>query len=315
MKDILVSAHNPMTGARHLGHFVSTIKEWRHLQDEHECFIVVDDLIAHFIYPSEKEKIQNRAFYTIRDFLAGGLDSKKTHVILTSMVPESLELMVLLSHYVDLSYCKKLYEESFCGMLQMYHRSQLGLRIHPSVAEFLYPQLALPALTLGLGARSFQGGEEISGYVYIMDEITRQLGASKGAKLNAPRLLSPKCSYCVGHDGNHMVTGNEITLAAEPKAVHEVVNRAVSPSVLAHWAGALDNESLASSCHQSATASDDVKKQVAEYMANYLKPFREFQISNKDILEILKDGAAVASSLVRRTIDQVKESMSIPVYI
>ncbi len=64
--DILISAHNPMTGPRHLGHHVSTMREWPALQRKYECFFVIDDLIATFMYPHDKNEIFERSLFVAK---------------------------------------------------------------------------------------------------------------------------------------------------------------------------------------------------------------------------------------------------------
>lgn len=68
LKEILISAHNPVTGPRHLGHYVSSIKELKHLQDKYECFILFDDLLAYFMYPNDRVNIMNRSFTVSKIF-------------------------------------------------------------------------------------------------------------------------------------------------------------------------------------------------------------------------------------------------------
>src|SRR6202043_997675 len=96
MAQILVSGHNPMTGPRHLGHYVSTIREWQHLQYEYESFIIIDDLLARFLNPVHREEVTNSTLFVIRDFLAGGLDPAVTRIVVTSMLPEFAHLIFLL---------------------------------------------------------------------------------------------------------------------------------------------------------------------------------------------------------------------------
>src|SRR5207245_11801028 len=112
-RSVLVSGHNPMTGPRILGHYVSTFKEWSQLQRGYDCFFAVDDVIAHLIYPRQREQILNRAFYTVRDYLACGIDVASAKIFLTSHVPELFEFTLWLGTAVDQIYCDILHRTSF----------------------------------------------------------------------------------------------------------------------------------------------------------------------------------------------------------
>jgi tryptophanyl-tRNA synthetase len=314
VKPIMVSAHNPMSGARHLGHYVSTMKEWEKLQYEFELFIVVDDLIAHFLNPAERSEMQNRSFLTIQDFLAGGADPSACHFILTSMLPEALELMTLLSAHIELPYCERLYSQSYAGLLKTYHRPQVGLGKYPSIAEFIFPQIGLPALTIGLQTQAFQGGEEISGYVHIMAEIVRSFNEQHGEVLRAPRLHAPETNFLVGVDGTHMIPGNEITLSADPDEIKATVERITETQVIRDWYTALGYQDLARALPDAGAADQKMKATMTEVLIDSLARFREFRVTNKEIAELLYDGADVARSLISDTTNRVKAQMGIPVF-
>src|SRR5258708_4686090 len=143
MKSIVVSAHNPMTGPRHLGHYVSTMIDWPRLQRDHELFVVIDDLIAAILYPNIRNQLEAQSLQIAKEFLATGVDFSRNHLVLTSMVPEVHELALFTSMVIDQEWCYKLYKESFGGLLTAYQRRELGLPRLPSVTEVVYPQIHL----------------------------------------------------------------------------------------------------------------------------------------------------------------------------
>jgi len=312
---ILVSGHNPITGPRHLGHFVSTMKELRGLQKDYECIIVIDDLLAYLIFCNMRDKIINRTFFTIRDILASGFDTKRGHIIITSMLPESLELMTLLNSFIDFPYHERIHRESFCGNLKPFHRSQIGLGKYTSMTEFVYPITGLPALTLGLKASAFQGGEAIAGYMSTMEEMSKSVNEINGDKiLITPQLVYANNPFLCGIDGKYMIQENSIILSADTNDIEARVNKIHYNKVLIDWYNALDNPNKAHSLNIHDTTTNDSKKEMTEFLIEILKPFRDFHITNGDIMKILKDGAQYAKSLINQTNKEVKMAMNIPTF-
>jgi len=300
--DILISAHNPMTGPRHLGHHVSTMREWPQLQKKYECFFVIDDLIAVLMYPRERKEIFERSLFVAREFMACGIDLKRCHIFLTSMVPESLELMTYLSNYIDHGFCDDLFKRSFLGLISPQDREEIGLPLVPSIAELTYPQLALPALTLGLGAKAFQGGEEISGYLMIMRQLVRQFNAANKLQLVAPIWEQPETSFLHGTDGNHMMSENAIYVSDTGSSRHDRYADA-HPETMRHMAAALAPAKAAAGAEH---------KHLQTLLDRETECYRTTSASSDQVMDCVADGAARAKFLVRGTLERVRQSLSIP---
>lgn len=308
---VLVSAHNPMTGPRHLGHHVSTMMEWPALEEVHECFFVIDDVIATLMYPSQREMIFNRSLYTARDFLASGIDTTKSHIVLTSSISESFELSSYLLHYVDMDYCRRLFDHSFLGILAPHQRAQLRLGLNPSVAEYIYPQFAVPTMSLGLGCEQFQGGLEISGYVYIMEAIVDSFNrAHPNATFHAPSWLKPRVPYLSGADGNHMITENGWILSQPLEGQCSAIRDGTVPdSVLCEWCEALDLPDIAEAVRDGGSKHRD---NAIAALLSHCERYRTADFTNEEIVDRLAAGAARAKFLLRETLSSVKAAMGIP---
>lgn len=304
---ILVSAHNPMTGPRHLGHHVSTMKEWPRLQASHECFFVIDDLIATFMYPRDRAEIFDRSIFVAAEFMASGINLKDANIILTSMVPEASELLILLSNYIGSSLCRDLFDRSFLGMISVHDRDELELPLQPSLSEIIYPQLGLPALTLGLKADLFQGGEEISGYVTIMREIVRQFTGAHGEILAAPTWEKPRTPFLPGLDGTHMMSENAIYLSTptEIKSMSESAD---------YDAGAVRAiyEALRDPEEASELSVSKAADQLQDLIDRECERYRKSEIDSESVLDQLALGAARAKFLLRSTLSEVKQALHIP---
>lgn len=312
MKPVVVSAHNPMTGPRHLGHYVSTMADWPRLARDHELFVIVDDLIAAILYPGARHQLQARTLQTVREFLATGVDFTQHHIVLTSMVPEAHELALFASMALDHTWCQQLYRESFAGLLNSYQRHELGLPKQPSIAEVVYPQVHLAALTIGLRADFFQGGEEMKGYVPLLSALASNL---PGDKFRQPAFLPGRSTFLIGTDGKHMASENAIYLSADVASLSGQLAKVEGAETLRRMSMAIEDESLtlelAAEAKSKAVASAAAREKLVAAMAELLKPFREATTTTAEIGEHLERSAAVARGRVQRSLIALKEELQV----
>ena len=313
MKDnnILISAHNPVTGPRHLGHYFGAMKSLIECQHDYDTIVVLDDLLAHFMYPKEREHIQNRTFYVVQDFINSGLDIEKNHIVLTSQIHSHfMEHLLYYSTVFDANYCNHLYENSFLGSLKSYQRKELGINNYPSVVEWLYPQIGISAMTLGLDASYFQGGEEIIGYIYIMEEIIENLEKRLGLNIKVPDYVPSKIGYINGTDGKYMIQKNCLFLAEDEKTLYEKVHSINDKKVYMEWYNSMHFEDKAVALSNRELELDD-KIEMAETLLDELRPFRENHLTNGEIIEVLKKGETKAKAILERTAKPLRESLRI----
>jgi tryptophanyl-tRNA synthetase len=313
MSEVMVNAHNPMTGPRNLAHYFC-IKDYlaAESQKTYDSYYVIDDLSAFIFYPGSREKILNRAFFTVRDFMAAGVDPYKSSLVLTSMLPEALELCALLNLHVDLNFCNVLFAESFTGSLLHYQRQELGLPKYPSVTEVVHTQTSLPAFTLGLGTTRFTGGEEMLGYMPMMEEMVKNFNAAHGETLRLPKMELVRYPFVLGVDGRHMMSENAVFLSAPSDEVRAQVHSVSDNAVLAQWYAALDQPALARGLPSSGVPTPAARKKAADFLVSALSRFREYRATNEQILEVLRRGAERARPLLAQSILRVRGALGLP---
>ncbi len=311
-KEIMISAHNPVTGPRHLGHYFGAMKSLAECQYEYNTIVVLDDLMARIMYPKDREHIQNRAFYVVQDFINSGFDPKNNAIILTSQIQSLFfEHLFYYSSVIDFNYCNRLYENSFLGSLKLYQRKELGVGNYASVAEWLYPQIGLASLTLGLDAKYFQGGEEIIGFTYIMEEITENLNKKHNLQVSIPAYLPSKQGYINGTDGQYMIQRNCLFLSEQEKDIYKKVYEMEDKKVFMEWYISMHLEQKAAALADKALDVDD-KIEMAETLVEELRPFRENKLTNKQIIKILNSGKEKVSRILAKTAQPLRDALSIP---
>ena len=105
---IVLSGMRP-TGNLHLGHLYGVLNNWKNLQNKHKCFFFVADWHALTTHYNETKNISIKQNTTnmIIDWLACGIDPKKTTIFVQSQILSHSELYILLSMITPLSWLER----------------------------------------------------------------------------------------------------------------------------------------------------------------------------------------------------------------
>ena len=301
MSKILISPHNPVTGPRHLGHLFGSMLDLVELQSKHKCVIILDDLLAHFMYPTHREQIAERTLFVVQDFLNSGIDPDKTDIILTSKVDNFLEMLLKFGTIVDVNFCNHLFENSFTGSLKYYQRKDIGLNKYASVTELIYPQLGIPTITLSANAGYFQGGEEISGYMDIMQEIVTAYNSNFGKTISMPKYVSSKLPFVNGTDGKYMIQANAIMLASSENELKKNINKINSVETLESWFQTI-GESFNQIVNDKELLTKQDKTRVYDFLVDFLAPYRNSNWNNGQLMEILDNSSKNFNDLLQEKV-------------
>lgn len=95
MKKIVYSALQP-SGQLTIGNYLGSIRNFKKLEDDFECFFNVADLHA-ITVPQEPKSLRERSLDLMAIFLASGLDPEKSTLFVQSHVPQHAELAWVLN--------------------------------------------------------------------------------------------------------------------------------------------------------------------------------------------------------------------------
>ena len=95
---IILTGDRP-TGKLHLGHYVGSLAARVKLQDTHRQFIMLADMQALTDHAHEPEKIRQSVLEVSLDYLAVGIDPKKSTILIQSLIPALPELTM---YYLNL---------------------------------------------------------------------------------------------------------------------------------------------------------------------------------------------------------------------
>jgi tryptophanyl-tRNA synthetase len=98
------------TGRLHIGHYFGALQNWVKLQSDpaYECFYFVADWHALTSDYADTSAIAENSLQITIDFLASGLDPRKSTIFLQSQVPEHAELHLLLSMVTPLGWLERI---------------------------------------------------------------------------------------------------------------------------------------------------------------------------------------------------------------
>ena len=101
-KEIVLTGDRP-TGPLHLGHYVGSLQNRIALQDQYTQYVMIADIQALTDNADNPQKVRDNVIEVMLDYLAVGIDPKKTTFFIQSMIPEIAELTVLYLNLVTVA--------------------------------------------------------------------------------------------------------------------------------------------------------------------------------------------------------------------
>ncbi len=101
-KKIVLTGDRP-TGPLHLGHYVGSLMQRLVLQEHHMQYVMIADIQALTDNVDNPEKVRENVLQVALDYLAVGIDPKKSTIFIQSMIPQIAELTILYLNLVTVS--------------------------------------------------------------------------------------------------------------------------------------------------------------------------------------------------------------------
>ena len=343
MKQIILTGDRP-TGRLHVGHYVGSLKERVRLQNTgkfDEIYIMIADAQALTDNADNPEKVRQNILQVALDYLACGLDPNKVHIFIQSMVPQLTELSF---YYMNLVTVSRLQRNPTV-------KSEIQMRNFETsipVGFFTYP-ISQAADITAFGATTVPAGEDQMPMLEQCREIVHKFNAVYGETLTMPEILLPQNAACLrlpGIDGKAKMSkslGNCIYLSDEPEDIKKkIMSMYTDPNHLRvqdpgkvegnpvfvyldafsrpeHFAEFLPEyqnlDELKAHYQRGGLGDVKVKKFLNSVMQAELEPIRnrrkEWEQRLPEVMEILKEGSAVAEKTAAATLAEVRKSMKI----
>ena len=313
------------SGELHLGNYLGAVRNWVRLQDQHECLFCVVDLHA-ITQPYEPATLSARTLEMATGLLAAGLDPDKCTLFVQSHVPEHSELNWLLTTVTPLGELER--QTQYKDKAQRQESVPAGLLNYPilQAADVLLYQAGLVPV-----------GEDQLQHLELMREIARRWNHRFGTDFfPEPQALLTPTKRVLGLDGQAKMSkslGNTVGLFEEPDKIWEKLKPAATDparvtrkdpgnpdicNIFTIHQGFSTPAQQAHVAHQCRTAGWgclDCKRLLADNIIAALAPMRErharLRADPARVHAILRDGAARARAIARKTIRAVRTRMGL----
>lgn len=312
------------SGTPHIGNYLGAMKPIIDLQTEYETIIFIADLHSLTTVRNPQE-LQKNTLDVALDFLALGLDPKKTIFFRQSDVHEHTELSWIFSCITPF------------GLMERAHAWKDALatgKKDPTVGLFTYPVL-MAADILMYQADLVPVGKDQKQHVEIARDIAGKFNGLYGDTFKLPQELTPdEIATIVGTDGEHKMSKsykNTIEIFADEAVLKKQIMGIVTDStpveepkdpdkdavfkIYSYIASPDEIENLRDKYTSGGFGYGDAKKLLLEKYLEHFKEARQKRIElskNLSYVEnVLKAGAGKAHIIAKKSMDQVREKIGL----
>jgi tryptophanyl-tRNA synthetase len=316
------------SGKLHIGHLWGALSNWKRLQDEgHETHYMVADWHALTTEYENPRAIESSTIDMVIDWLAAGLDPKKSVIFVQSHVKEHAELYLLFSMITPLGWLERVptYKEA----LAEYEGRQIATH------GFLGYPLLQAADILVYKADAVPVGQDQLPHLEFTRELARRFNHLYTEVFPEPQSLLTETPLIRGTDGRKMSKryGNAILLSdseaeTEAKVMQMMTDPArkrridpgnpdVCPVFDLHkiYGPAAWVERVNRECRTAEIGCVEDKQALARHLNEWMRPFRavrsELAADPDRVMEILAAGAARARKVAAATMEEVRKAMRI----
>ena len=326
MNQFVLSGLRP-TGRVHLGNYFGAVRNWVQLQDAYRCFYFVADWHALTSDYADPSNIRQSTYEAVADWLAAGLDPKKSTIFVQSMVKEHAELHLLLSMVTPLPWLERVptFEDQ---------QAQIEDKDLNTYGFLGYPLLQTADIIV-YRANHVPVGEDQASHLELSREIVRRFNNFYGDVFPEPQPLFTATPKVPGLDGRKMSKsyGNTIGLTASADEIRALVMtmftdpnriRRKDPgnpdicNLFQFHKLFSDDATIARVDHECRTAQIgcvDDKKLLAEIIIEKLRPVRarreEIDRDPGIVWNVLRDGNERARERAAETLTLVRRAMKV----
>jgi tryptophanyl-tRNA synthetase len=286
------------SGLMHLGNYLGALENWKALQEDYDCFFFVADWHALSTNYADTSRIREFVRELLIDWLAAGIDPKRSTVFIQSHIPEHAVLHLLLSMMVPVSWLERnpTYKEKQDEIKEkdLSTYGFLGYPVLQAADILLYKPDFVPV-----------GKDQLPHL-----ELTRELARRFNDIYKKSVFPEPK---------EPVVRQKLKTMVTDPARVRRTDpgNPDVCPVYEFHkiYSPQEQQTQINRDCRTAAIGCIDCKKLVADKMVERMAPMWDARAALTShpsrIDEIVQDGSARAEKVAKATLAEVNEAMKI----
>jgi tryptophanyl-tRNA synthetase len=315
------------TGNLHLGNYEGALKNWIRFQDsgEYDCFYFVADWHALTSDYADTGEIHENTIAMVSDWLAAGLDPRRSTIFVQSLVPEHAELHLILSAVTPLGWLERVptYKEQ---------RENITEKDIGNYAFLGYPVLQAADIIM-YKADYVPVGKDQASHVELTREIVRRFNNFYGEVFPEPKEIHTEVPMLPGTDGRKMSKsyGNAIYLVDSPETVQQKTWQMITDRtrvrrsdpghpedcdvckmhryfVPAEIADRFDDD-----CRNSRIGCVDRKRALGQSIVDRYGAIAEKSSKLREnpgqVSQVLREGSASASAEAEKTMDEVRRAI------
>ena len=317
------------TGKLHLGNYMGALANWVKLQDEYECYFFIADWHALTSDYADPSGIAVSSREVMLDYLAAGLDPKKSVLFQQSRVLQHAELNLLLGMITPLSWLERVptykeQQENLTGK-DLSNYGFLGYPLLMASDILIYQPQFVPV------------GNDQTAHVELTREVARRFNqfykVDGREVLPEPKVLLTPSPKLPGTDGRKMSKsyGNTIEMTDPESVVRQKLKTMVTDPARIRRSDPGDPdkcpvgdlhkvfstpETLAKvydGCRTAGIGCIECKSWAADALIQVLKPIQERRASfgAAEVDDILKDGSDRARVRAEQTMVEVRAAMQL----
>lgn len=320
------------TGYLHLGNYFGAIHNYVKMQEDYNCYFFVADYHSLTTHPDPKD-LKANVFRVAAENIASGLDPEKVALYAQSDVPEIPELYLMLNML------------AYKGELEKVPTFKDKVRLNPdnvNAGLLTYPVL-MTADILIHNASKVPVGKDQEQHLEMARNFAQRFNNRYGDTFVEPHVFrfNENTVKIMSLDGNGKMSKSEninatIYLSDEDEVIRKKIMKAKTDSgpespnsempdyiknlfQLMQLVSAEDvHATFLGNYNECNIRYGDFKKQLAEDMANFVKPIREkaadLQKDEDALRKILKTGAEKARESASKTITAARKAIGINYY-
>lgn len=327
MKEIIVSGMRS-TGKLHLGHYLGVIQNWVQLQDKYDCYFFVADWHALTTKYDKTDDLRQNILDVVMDWLACGIDPKKSVIYVQSLIPEIAELNIYLGmitpqNWVERDPCLK----DMAKILKT--KEGQGQQINYGLMG--YPVL-MSADIMMFNADYIPVGIDQVAHIEITRDISRRFNNIYGEEFfNEAKPLLNNCSLICGLDGNKMGKSfnNDIKISDSAEVTAKKVMSAITDRsrlrkddpghpdecevAFKYWTIFGEEEEIQTvkcECEKGLRGCAECKRQLGEKINARLSEIREkrryYEQNPQEVERIIEEGSAKAREKAQEILKEVR---------
>jgi tryptophanyl-tRNA synthetase len=326
MRQVLVSGIQP-SGRLHIGNYLGALKNFVDLQnsEKYECYFFIADLHS-ITEPFEPKEKHAQIFETAAEYLAGGINPKKSVLFQQSQIPAHTELGWILNTVTPMGELER--------MTQFKDKSARQ-KENVNVGLFSYPVLMAADILL-YGATVVPVGDDQLQHLELARTLARKFNSRFGHAFMEPKGLLTKASRVMSlKDPSKKMSKSQpegcLFLDDSPEALAEKIARAVTdsgseivynPEKKPGLANLIDIYAALTYMEPQTVAKEfagenyaALKMRLAEVVVGHFAEFREKKkqllTKPKVLAKILTKGSARAEKIANKKIAEVKEKIGL----